>query len=146
MKKIWHIPFAGNFITLLIIVLLAFNLTAQVTHFIDPNQPDNNQVVNVTPATGMPVNDASVNSFAINGFSGSIDTITFGFTTKKIFIVNDASETDTLYISTDASFPIMNTRKYFFNEWRELSVAWQKCFIKFNYTGSLGRSYRFEAQ
>jgi hypothetical protein len=114
--------------------------------YIDPDKATGEQIINITPATPLPVTDASSNSYAASKTSGSVDTITFSFTTKKIFIVNDASESDTLYFSTNVLFPAANTRKYLTGEWRELNLAVTKCYVKFNYNGTSGKSYRIEAQ
>jgi hypothetical protein len=75
----------------------------------------------------------------------TVDTVTFGFNTRIITAVNDGTSSDTLYISSDASFPSKNTIKRVGGEaftklWREDIL-----YLKVGYIPIASKKIRIEA-
>ena len=80
--------------------------TTQTGHLADIRESDSTLVAN-----GIGI-ISSTNSYSVPSFStvGTVkDSVVFGFTTKSVFFMNDGIATDTLFVSSSASFPSTNT-------------------------------------
>ena len=91
---------------------------------------------------------SSPNLYTLYDTTGAaLDSASFGFTSFKIFIYNDAvnGAADTLYVSASKLFPAGATIKLLGSEWREIPWAVEKIYYKFGYTPTAGKILRMES-
>lgn len=81
----------------------------------------------------------------------SADTIVFGFNSQNIRVYNDASGTDTLFISNLPSFPSTSTAQVYTDKstWStngdpplNINTKWSVLYIKFGTSATSGKPYR----
>lgn len=75
----------------------------------------------------------------------ALDSVVFGFNTKIITFINDATSSDTLYVSTNSSFPMTNTIKRIGGEGFTKEWNTSKLYFKIGYTPQASKVIRIEA-
>lgn len=73
------------------------------------------------------------------------DSVVFGFTTKYVTFVNDATTSDTLYVSPSPSFPATNTIKRIGGEGFTKPYGVTKLYFKVGATPQASKIIRIEA-
>jgi len=96
----------------------------------------------------IPLNDStgSTNLYTKQDTSKStVDTLSFGFTSQGIFVQDDGSSSDTMFVSPVGTFPSNQTIILIGTENFSYPLAWSKLYYKFRTTPVSGKHYRVRA-
>ncbi len=89
----------------------------------------------------------SSNFITKNGTSvAALDSLVFNFTSVEATIINDATSSDTMFISPTSTFPTATTLKRIGGEYASLPIAWTKLYFKFGTTATASKNYRLEVK
>lgn len=77
--------------------------------------------------------------------TAAVDSVVFGFTSANITIINDAAETDTMFISLTAAFPDTATFIRTGGEGMSVPLTVNKIYYKFGSVPIAGKPSRIEA-
>lgn len=151
---VYTIPVVGRYYrtvyTTSIDSLTVFDLkTIYHSNYIPATNAEGEQKVILGDNSGVDIGDVGIsgspNQFT-TGFAATVgtvaDTLTFGFTSKEITMIDDGSITDTLYVSTSASFPSGSTYALVGDESLTIPLAATVLYVKGGDLYVISRKYR----